>query len=259
MANEDQHVPKLGVTPADPKNPLPLHYQVFADLKGVIQSGRVKAGDLLPPEVELARAYGVGRQTVRAAIARLVNEKLLERFAGIGTFVCAPADRTHFYLDRSFTRQMAELGLRARSQVLRQQCGVIDEHAPAELQARLGSSCLILERLRFGDDTPVGLQYTTVVMEACPGLEEYDFSEHSLYELLSNEYHLPIVRIRHVVSAVLANKEHSQLLQTPVGAPLLLVRSTAYLEGGEPIENSASVYRVDRYVFSTTDQFEECG
>lgn len=258
MTDETSIEQPLEIRPADPKNPLPLHYQVYANLKGLIQSGRFKPGDLLPPEVELARAYGVGRQTVRAAIARLVSEKLLERFAGIGTFICAAADRTKFYLDRSFTQQMAELGMRARSQVLRQESGVIDESAPPDLRGKLGQACLRLVRLRFGDETPVGLQDTTVAMAACPDLERYDFNQHSLYQVLSKEYHLPIVRIRHMVSAVLANKEHSQLLQTPIGAPLLRVRTTAYLDTGEPIESSDSYYRVDRYEFSTTHQLEEC-
>ena len=48
---------------------------------------------MLPPEMEICQAYDVGRQTVRQAMARLVDEDLVERFAGRGTFVQPRADR----------------------------------------------------------------------------------------------------------------------------------------------------------------------
>jgi GntR family transcriptional regulator len=249
---------KLTIVRSDPKNPLPLYHQVYSDLNRIIRSGVLQPGEMLPPEIELAQAYGVGRQTIRAAIARLVDEKLLERFAGIGTIVRAQSSPSKFYLDRSFTQQMAELGMKARSKVLKHSESVIESNAPAALRSKLGVPCLNLLRLRYGDDTPIGLQFTTILTEHCPDLGKFDFSTRSLYDVLAQEYHLLIVQFSHVVSATTANDFQSDLLRTVQGAPLLLVKTTAYLNDREPVEYSTSYYRADRYEFSTTHVLKEC-
>ena len=167
----------LPITPVDSLSPIPLYYQIEADLKQLIRSEKLPAGALLPPEMDLCRAYGVGRHTMRVAIGRLVTENLVERFAGRGTFVKQPADRRKFLLDRSFTRQMAEMGLKATSKVLDCSPGEVDESAPAPLHRYMGHACLNLIRLRLGDGHPIGLQFATILTEHCPDLEENDFME----------------------------------------------------------------------------------
>jgi len=249
---------ELNYAPVDPSNPLPLYYQVYQDLKRIITSERFKSGDQLLPELELCQAYGVGRQTVRQAIARLVDENLLERYAGRGTFVRPQANPAKFYLDRSFTQQMAEMGMQARSKILRQSLGVIDETAPAVFKNRSGSPYLYLMRLRYGNNQPIGVQTTMILLDHCPGLDSYDFNQASLYQILSTDYRLQIVEISHIVSAVAASNLYADLLQAVPGAPLLLVRTVAYLSNGEPIEATTSYYRADKYEFSTTHTLNEC-
>ena len=48
---------------------------------------RYSPGDKIPSENELSKMFGVSRMTARKAIDRLVNEGLLVRVPGIGTFV----------------------------------------------------------------------------------------------------------------------------------------------------------------------------
>jgi len=67
----------LPITPVDPHSPLPLYYQIENDLRALLQAGYLNAGDLLPPELELARAYGVGRHTIRTSLARLASSPTL--------------------------------------------------------------------------------------------------------------------------------------------------------------------------------------
>src|SRR5690606_11013840 len=105
---------------------------------------------------------------------------------GRGTFVKEKPDRNKFYLDRSFTRQMADMGVEAHSTVLAKAGGMIDANAPAALRSKANAPFFYLRRLRLGDGEPIGLQSTTIVTERCPGIERYDFSVHSLYDVLSN-------------------------------------------------------------------------
>src|SRR5262249_24808309 len=94
-------VAHLPVKPVDPDSPVPLYHQIEVDLRVLIQSGQLAPDDVLPPESELCHVYGVGRQTMRMALARLVDDNLIARRAGQGTFVKAQHDRMQFYLDRS--------------------------------------------------------------------------------------------------------------------------------------------------------------
>lgn len=63
-------------------------YQVIAeDIRTKILSGNYPQDTTIPPELQLQKDYGVSRHTVRQAIAVLVNEGLLRKEKGSGTYV----------------------------------------------------------------------------------------------------------------------------------------------------------------------------
>jgi GntR family transcriptional regulator of arabinose operon len=81
-------------TTIDRDGPLPLYYQLEEHIKAQIKSGRIKAGDKLPSESEMVAAYGLGRLTIRGALARLVNAGYLKKVHGKGTFCIASQAKT---------------------------------------------------------------------------------------------------------------------------------------------------------------------
>jgi GntR family transcriptional regulator len=245
----------LPITPVDPNSPVPLYHQVEVDLNTLIRGGMLAPNDLLPPETELCKLYGVGRQTIRMALSRLVSHHMIARHAGRGTFILPLPDRAHFYLDRSFTRQMTEMGMTTRSEVLYTSSGVIGSTVPRALREREGSPYFQMVRLRYGDDLPIGLQDTTILTNRCPTLAEYDFSRQSLYDVLSRAYQLVIAEIAHTVTAVVADARQAELLQVHLGDPLLQVNTTARLDNGEVIEYCVAYYRADKYEYSTTHTY----
>jgi len=242
----------LPYSTVDTHSPIPLYHQIYLDLRRMIQAGIIAPGGMLPPELEISQAYNVGRQTVRQAIARLVDDDLLERFAGRGTFVRAQPSHTQFFLDRSFSQQMRELGRVPHSRLLSLQPGTVDAGVLPALHEYNGQACITLERLRLGDDEPVCHQLSTVLTERCPGIEQQDFENQSMYEILATRYHLSITRIDHVVRAIAADEYRADLLNVTEGTPLLFVGTTTYLDDGQVIEHTASYYRADRYEYSTT-------
>lgn len=68
--------------------------QVADDLARDIRAGVLRPGSRLPSEPELAEIYGVGRITVRRALARLERDGLVIVLRGRGTYVSLdpPAD-----------------------------------------------------------------------------------------------------------------------------------------------------------------------
>ena len=66
---------------------LPQYKCIEGDLLEQIQAGVYKKGDHIPPEQTLSRQYGVSRVPVRKALENLVEQGILKRTPGAGTFV----------------------------------------------------------------------------------------------------------------------------------------------------------------------------
>ena len=79
----------------------PLYQQVANDLKTTIENGIYRVGQKIPPEPELSQLYSVSRITVRKAIELLVEDGLLSKRQGKGTFVCQSEPSRKIRDDRS--------------------------------------------------------------------------------------------------------------------------------------------------------------
>ncbi len=255
MKTPPRKIAELNINPVDQNSPIPLYQQIRIDLQSMLQSGELAPNDLLPPEIDLADAYQVSRQTIRQAISKLVTDQLVERTPGRGTTVLSGKNQITFFLDQSFAKQIAEKGLTPHSEVLRKKKTIIDGSTPESLKQKKGSQALDLVRIRYGNESPIGVQYTTIITDLCPDLYMHDFKTQSLYYLLLHRYKLPIARIDQLINATIADTWHMNLLEMTGIAPLLMVRTTAYLENGEPIESSTSYYRADRYEFSVSQNY----
>ena len=64
-----------------------LHEQIVVQIQALIDDGRLKQGDQLPPERELAMIFGVSRHSVREAIRTLEQKKVLKSLPGSGTYI----------------------------------------------------------------------------------------------------------------------------------------------------------------------------
>jgi DNA-binding FadR family transcriptional regulator len=91
LQSDDQTAPSRDGTGVAPIH-LPQRYeQVVRRLSADIAAGRLAPGERLPSERDLARSLGVGRASVREALAALANQGLLETRPGSGSFVAAGA------------------------------------------------------------------------------------------------------------------------------------------------------------------------
>ena len=111
-----------------PLNSVDVHVPAYQRIQGTIRK-RIQAGELLPgdpvaSERELARAHRVSLMTARHALASLEREGLVQRRRGVGTFVAPP--KIHFNKLMSYTEQMADRGLEARTVIISCTPGVFD-------------------------------------------------------------------------------------------------------------------------------------
>ncbi|WP_091743214.1 GntR family transcriptional regulator [Phenylobacterium immobile] len=71
----------------DANLPTPLYDQIYLVLRERIKSGRIGPYSLLPSEPALCRVFGVSAITIKRALKELVNEGLVARYQGRGTYV----------------------------------------------------------------------------------------------------------------------------------------------------------------------------
>jgi GntR family transcriptional regulator len=236
----------------DRASPLPFYYQLKQILLADLRERPLSPGDRLPGDHELCHTYEVSRTVVRQALAELETEGVIERVKGRGTFV-AP-ERTAEHLVQSLTglyEDVAARGAHLRSEVRRLEVVPADEQIATLLELAIDAPVIVLERLRFVDDEPWVLATTYLPYDVAPGLVQEDFTDHSLYQLLEQKYHVHLTHGRRAVEAAVANHDLAGSMGIRPGDPILVLRSTSYA-AGRPVEVFVAYHRGDRSRFEVT-------
>ncbi len=230
--------------PLDESQALPLYQQLQRSLRDAIEKRMLGPDDALPPERDLADALSVSRITVRKAIDGLVQEGLLVRRQGAGTFVCARVEKNFSKLT-SFSEDMRARGRTPRSEWLKRAEGTVTPEESLSLGMSPGTPVFRFHRIRIADDTPMSIEYATVLASCLPSI---DAVESSLYEALESTGNRP-VRALQRLRAVLLNAEQAKLLGARENDPGLLVERVGFVKDGRAVEFSQSYYRGDVYDF----------
>jgi GntR family transcriptional regulator len=222
----------------------PLYRQVQESIRESIAERSLAPDDALPPERELASAFGVSRITVRKAIEGLVNEGVLDTHHGSGTFVRTKVEKNFAQLT-SFSEEMAARGLTPSSRWLNRTSGSVRPDEVLTLRASPGTTVYRFSRVRLADDSPMSIEYATILASCLPSLEAV---EHSLYAALRKTDNHP-VRAFQRLSALILNGEQAELLGASPGDAGLLAERVGFNKKGVAIEFSQSFYRGDTYDF----------
>jgi GntR family transcriptional regulator len=230
--------------PLDEASTLPLYQQLQRKLRLALENRVLGADDALPPERDLAEELNVSRITVRKAIDGLVEEGLLIRKQGSGTFVTNRVEKNFAKLT-SFSEDMRARGRKPRSVWLDRAAGAVTPGESLTLRSSPGTPVYRFSRIRYADDAPMALEYATVLADCLPSVESV---ETSLYEALERTGNRP-VRALQRLRAVLLTAEQAQLLKAQEKDAGLLVERVGFLKDGRAVEFSQSFYRGDIYDF----------
>jgi GntR family transcriptional regulator len=241
----DESAPR---SPADVPPKLPKYYRVKRQLLEL--TATLDAGSPVPPERELARAYGTSRTTVRQALAELVIEGRLLRMQGKGTFVAKPKVAQLLEL-ASYTEGMRAHGLHPQTKILDIGYVTADDDLASLLGIRTGGRALRIHRLRLADGEPMSIDTSHLPARRFPGLRRNLERHNSLYETLRIAYGIHLAEAEETIETVLADPHDAALLRVDPGLPLLLLSRHAFDVTGQPVEWAQSWYRGDRYKFVT--------
>jgi GntR family transcriptional regulator len=223
---------------------LPLYQQLQRSLRDAIERRALSPEDALPSERDLADELQISRITVRKALDGLVEEGVLVRRHGSGTFVSARVEKNFSKLT-SFSEDMRARGRTPRSEWLRRAEGTVAPEEALSLGLSPGTPVYRFHRIRVADETPMAIEYATVLASSLPSIRAV---ESSLYEALERTGNRP-VRALQRLRAVLLNAEQAKLLGAREKDAGLLVERVGFLKDGRAVEFSQSYYRGDVYDF----------
>ena len=225
---------------------LPRYVQIRESLRADIARGTLEPGQKLLSEDELAGQYGVSRMTLRQAITDLIDEGMLYRRHGVGTFVARPhVQRDHSRLTNFFENSEAN-GIKARARVL------AGEITPAKLQVATalnleeGAPVIRLETLRLANDVPVTVHDAHIPYKLFPDFLKNDLEFKHIWTYME-DYGYRVKRAVQKLEARDADEEMAELLGIEVGAPILYKERTVYAEDGTPVEFTYCYNRGDTY------------
>ena len=232
------------IGPLDASHPQPLYQQLQKAIRDAIEARALSRDEALPAERDIASELAVSRITVRKALEGLVSEGLLTRRQGAGTFVAGRVEKNFAKLT-SFTEDMKARGSRPHSQWLSRTSGAVTPEESMMLGLSPGAGVFRFTRIRFADDQPMALEYSTIPAVYLPS--ERAVSE-SLYEALGRAGHRP-TRALQRLRAVLFTKDQAEILGVKTHDAGLFIERRGFLRTGEAVEVTKSYYRGDAYDF----------
>ncbi|QDR81159.1 GntR family transcriptional regulator [Sporomusa termitida] len=214
---------------------IPLYMQLAKIVRDDIVSGVYKEGDLIPSEARMAQKYKITRTTIRRAIADLVNEGLLSQVHGKGTYVCFKEVTYNVWNFGGFTDYIASRAETPYSIVLRKDIITVDNQ-----------KYLALDRVRGVQQGAklifLTIDYSQIPLALFPGLEQYDFSDSSLYHLMRTQYHIFPKRAELSMNAILGDTVMKETFTIKKDIPLLLASGQIYDRENREIERLRVVY-----------------
>lgn len=237
-------------------SPIPLYKQVKAMIKRQIEAGELKPDQQISSEREICEMYDVSRTTVRQAINEAVNEGMLYRIPGKGTFVAKPKIDQGLFQMSSFTQTIIARGMAPRTEILREEQIPADAQLANILNLEIGEQVVNLTLLGYADDEPV--VYYRSFMPASIGKgaalrarawtkEGRSFSTYELYAGRDNIY--PSTTSQ-TFEAIIAGEEIAEVLKIEKGSPIFKVTSVIYAESKVPLEFKQVYYRGDKFKFN---------
>jgi GntR family transcriptional regulator len=227
-------------------------YRLIADdLRSKIAGGRLRPGDDVPTEGELAARWNTSRGPIRNALAALRQEGLIETTRGRPGRVIERRAYQAVDVAIPFTKWARQTG--AEPGAVTQQVGL--RRSTADQAALLGihEGDLVVDvlRLRTLDGKPTMVERLTYLEPVGRLLFDVDLDTVSITEFLESRG-VTSAEVDHEIDAVAADETDADLLGLAIGAPVLRLRRITRDPDGRTIEASDDRYRSDIVRFTVS-------
>lgn len=207
-------------------------------------------GQQLPTEAELVDVFSVSRSTVRKAVQQLVDEGVLTRRQGKGTFMARPTPKIVHSIDRlaPFMETFKNAGEDLHTEIF--QFGWDDAPNLPDVLKGWDKPVLSYQRLYVSGGIPHAVTRIDLPHHIGRKLSREDVEAQPLYSVLSKKLRISLSRAEFLVSCRQPTPALSQALELSQSAFLLVLeRITRDIEGN-PVEMTTHFLRSDVYQLS---------
>ena len=221
----------------------PLYKQLKQVLKHNIQKGTYLPGRALPGERQLMELFGVSRMTVRNAISELVQESVLVKRHGSGTFVNPKTTERLFLNLYGLVEELRLSGQDISIELVSSKTKPAGKRAREELKLDHGETVFNYKRLIRANGEPIlftNSNITSSLSEVYKSIS-LNIASDVIYEHLETCGY-SVTDARQKILSGFPNKEEAEYLNCDTNTPLLILYRTTYLDGDRPIIFSRAVY-----------------
>ena len=223
-----------------------LYVQIRETLRQQIRNGQLEPGQKLPAEDELAAQFGVSRMTVRQGISDLIDEGVLYRRRGVGTFVAQfHVERDHNRLT-NFLETAQAAGFAAEVRLLSREVVPARMTVAKALALQETEPVIRIQTLRLANGMPITVYDEYVPYRLYPQLLQEDLRSRPAWQILESHGYT-IKRAVQRIEARLADTDIASLLEIEENAPILYKHRVIMSEDGAPVELILCHNRGDSY------------
>lgn len=227
----------------------PAYLKVYNKIKELILNDTYPVGTFVPTEPDLCKMFDVSRTTVRKAMELLEQEGIVHIQQGSGTQVLNYKTTQKLNQVTSFSET-----LKARGYTVDSKSTYIDMIMPPanvleDLQLPPDTQVVRIQRIQLGNGKPIAILTNYIVADLVPGILSDTENFVSLYQHLESKYGIKITSARDNIKAKVADFMEAELLQIPIGSPLLVDRRITF-SLSKPIEVVVMIVDASRYEFS---------
>lgn len=225
----------------------PLYKNIANKIKEEIISSNINNDEAIPSETKLAEKFNVSRVTVRQAIDLLVNEDILYKIQGSGTYVKNSRIEHHIYKLQSFHEEMTELNKKPSTKIIDFMVICPDKNISNILKIDENEKVFFIKRLRYADEELLILEETYLPVNLFPDLtyevmtkSKYDYIESKGYKIKENYQE---------IIPMIPDEDKCSILELKKPIPILNINVWSTLDNDLVFEYTKLYFRSDRYTF----------
>lgn len=223
-----------------------VYAEVVKCLRDRINSLEYKVGDIFPSEQKLALTLNISRNTLRKAMTVLVDEGLLEKRHGSGTYIRNKNIQPNISALKSFSENAQQAGKNCTSKVLKFMVIKSNADISTQLRINLGDQVYYIRRLRFIEDKPVQLEDTWMSVALFPDLSLRDMV-NSKFAYIEMNCGMTIAGCYETFMPVIPDKEVANLLNISLREPALQLTTQAIDINGVHLDYSLLTSNVHEF------------
>jgi GntR family transcriptional regulator len=236
------------------KNNVPLYFQLEQIIKSKILMGEFLPGEQIPTEKNLCETYQVSTITARQAILNLVNEGLIIRRQGKGSFIkegLKDIKNIKTLLLKGDINDIIPEGLETlKVRVLDILKIVSPKRVATLLEIGEGQEVIQVRRTRSENGIPVSYIKNYIPLEIGEKIKREDLCIYPMLGILRNRLKIPLTGGIQYIEAIVADYDIASALSISISSPILYLETIIFARQKKPVEFVQTFYRPDQFRYS---------